>query len=71
MTAPVVILLRTEAGRELLRLVLPAARSPDSPDGELPDGSSIFDIDFDEAAIQAEQDSKEYEAWCQEREREP
>ena len=62
----VLILPRTKAGRDLLRLVLPAARSPDRKDGELPDGSSIYGMDFDKAAIWAEQEAEAYERWCRE-----
>ncbi len=63
----VVLLPRTAAGRALLRAVLPAARSPDRPDGELPDGSSIYGLDFDAAAEEAEQDFGDFERWCQDR----
>ena len=59
----------TDAGRALLRDVLPAARSPDRPDGELPDGSSIYGLDFDAAAEEAEQDFVDFERWRQERDR--
>ena len=60
----VVLLPRTDAGRALLRLVLPAAHDPDRADGELPDGSSIFGLDFDAAAEEAEQDFADFERWC-------
>jgi hypothetical protein len=66
--SPVVILPRTQAGRDLLRLVLPAAHGSDRPDGELPDGSSIYGVDFDELAVECEQDSQAFEQWCRERE---
>ena len=62
----VLILPRTQAGRDLLRLVLPDARSPDREDGELPDGSSIYGMDFDKAAIWAEREAEAYERWCRE-----
>ncbi len=62
----VVLLPRTDAGRALLRAVLPAARSLDSPDGELPDGSSIFGQDFDVLAVEAEQDFADFERWRRE-----
>ena len=69
MIAPVVILPRTEAGREMLRQALPFARGPDRPDGELPDGSSIYDVDFDALAVEVERMVTEYDAWCREQER--
>ena len=62
----VVLLPRTDAGRALLRAVLPAARSPESPDGELPDGSNIYGLDFDVAAEEAEQDFADFERWRRE-----
>ena len=65
--SPVVILPRTQAGRDLLRLVLPAARGSDRPDGELPDGLSIYNVDFDELAVECERDFQAYEQWCHER----
>lgn len=68
MKAPVVILPRTRAGRELLRAVLPVAHNPDRPDGELPDGSSIYDVDFDELAVECEKENEEFERWLTKRE---
>ena len=68
--SPVVILPRTQAGRDLLRLVLPAARGSDRPDGELPDGSSIYGVDFDELAVECERDSQAFEQWRRKRENE-
>ena len=65
--SPVIILPRTKAGRDLLRLVLPAARGSDRPDGELPDGSSIYGVDFDELAVECERDFQAYEQWCRAR----
>ena len=65
-TAPVVILPRTKAGRELLRVVLPFAHDPDRPDGEFPDGSSIYGTDFDALAVEVEQMNAKYEAWRRE-----
>ena len=62
-----VLLPRTAAGWASFWAVFPFARSPDRPDGELPDGSSIYGLDFDAAAEEAEQDFAEYERWCQER----
>ena len=62
----IVLLPRTAAGRALLRDVLPAARSPDRPDGELPDGSSIYGLDFDAAAEEAERDFADFERWLRE-----
>ena len=59
----VVLLPRTDAGRDLLRDALPFARSPDRPDGELPDGSSIYGLDFDAAAEEAERDFADFERW--------
>ncbi len=65
--SPVIILPRTQAGRDLLRLVLPASRGSDRPDGELPDGLSIYNVDFDELAVECERDFQAYEQWCHER----
>ena len=62
----VVLLPHTDAGRALLRDVLPATRSPDRPDGELPDGSSIYGLDFDAAAEEAERDFADFERWLRE-----
>lgn len=62
----IVILPKTTAGRELLRMALPVAHGPDRADGELPDGSSIYDTDFDVLAVEVEQTNREYEAWCRE-----
>ena len=64
--APIVILPRTKAGREMLRLALPAAFHPDRPDGELPDGSSIYNTDYDALAIECDQMAEDYERWCRE-----
>ena len=57
----VVLLPRTAAGRALLRSALPLAHCPNRPDGELPngklpDGSSIYGLDFDAAAEETERD---------------
>ncbi len=62
----IIFLPRTEAGRELLRAVLPATRSPSRPDGELPDGSSIYGTDFDALAEQYEIEFADFERWCRE-----
>ena len=35
-------------------------------DGELPDGSSIYGVDFDEMAIEVERINAKYEALCRE-----
>ena len=59
----ILILPRTQAGRDLLRIILPVARWPG---GELADGSSIYGVDFDEMAIEAERTNTEYDAWCRE-----
>ncbi len=67
-TAPIVMLPRTEAGRELLRLVLPFAHDPDRPDGEFPDGSSLYNTDYDALAVECDRDNEAYEVWCRERE---
>ena len=67
---PVVILPVTKAGHDLLRGALPFASDPDRPDGELPDGSSIYGVDFDALAVECERDVAEYEAWCRQREEE-
>ena len=61
-----ILLPRTAAGWALLWAVFPAARSPDRPDGELPDGSSIYGLDFDAAAEEAEQDFADFERWHRE-----
>ena len=70
LACPVVILPQTTAGRELLRSVLPASRNPCRPDGELPDGASIYNSDFDKIAEDAEKDLRAYEQWCREQDRE-
>ena len=70
MVSPVIILPRTTAGRELLRSVLPGARNPCRPDGELPDGTSIYNTDFDKLAEEVERDLRAYERWCREQDRE-
>ncbi len=62
-----IILPRTTAGRKLLRDILPFAHDPNRRDGELPDGSSIYDTDFDTLAVEAERDYDDYLAWCKER----
>ncbi len=62
----VIILPRTTAGRKLLRDSVPFARDPNRRDGELPDGSSIYDTDFDKLAVEVERDHAVYQAWCQE-----
>ena len=64
--AGVILLPRTEAGRRLLCALLPATRSPLRPDGELPDGSSIFGTDFDALAEQGEREFADFERWCRE-----
>lgn len=74
MISPVIILPRTAAGQELLRNALPFARNPCRPDGELPDGTSIYNTDFDKLAKDAEKnverDLRDYEKWCREQDRE-
>lgn len=55
----VIILPRTVAGRDLLRLVLPFAETT----GTLPDGSSIYETDFDAIAVEVDQMNAGYEAW--------
>ena len=62
----VLLLLRTAAGRALLRAVLPSAFSPDRSPGELPDGTSIYGCDFDALAAKIEREMVDYERWCQE-----
>ena len=62
----VILLPRTEAGRRLLRAVLPAAHNPCRPDGELPDGSSIYGKNYDALAEQGERDFADFERWCRE-----
>ena len=63
---PIIILPRTAAGRELLRNGLPFARNPCRPDGELPDGTSIYNTDFDKLAKEVEGNERAYEQWCRE-----
>ncbi len=65
----VILLPRTTAGRKLLRDILPFAHDPNRRDGELPDGSSIYDTDFDKLAVEVERDYANYLAWCNERDR--
>ena len=65
----VIILPRTTAGRTLLRGILPFAHDPNRRDGELPDGSSIYDTDFDRLAVEVEWDCDDYIAWRKEQER--
>ncbi len=65
----VIILPRTTAGRTLLRGILPFADDPNRRDGELPDGSSIYDTDFDRLAVEVEQDCDDYMAWRKEQDR--
>lgn len=67
--APVVILPRTAAGRDLLRLVLPFAYHPDREPGELPDGSSIYGVDYDALAVEIDRESEAYDAGRRERDR--
>ena len=62
----VIILPRTTAGRKLLRGILPFAHDPNRRVGELPDGSSIYDTDFDKLAMEVERDYDDYLAWCKE-----
>ena len=62
----IILLPRTEAGRRLLRALLPAAHHPSRPDGELPDGSSIYGTDFDALAEQGEHEFADFERWCRE-----
>lgn len=75
MTAPrsgslsIILLPRTTAGRKLLRGILPFAHDPNRRDGELPDGSSIYDTDFDKLAVEVERDYDNYLAWRKERDR--
>lgn len=42
------------------------ARDPSRPDGELPDGSSIYGCDFDALAEEGERDYANFERWCRE-----
>lgn len=56
----VIILPRTAAGRDLLRLILPTV---DWATGRLPDDSSIYGYDWDEAAVEAQRSAADYEAW--------
>ena len=70
LASSVVILPQTTAGRVLLRSVLPSSRNPCRPDGELPDGTSIYNTDFDKLAEDAERDLRAYEQWCREQNRE-
>ncbi len=65
----IILLPRTTAGRKLLRDTLPFAHDPNRRDGELPDGSSIYDTDFDKLAVEAERDYDDYMAWRKEQDR--
>ncbi len=65
----VIILPRTTAGQKLLRSTLPFAHDPNRRDGELPDGSSIYDTDFDKLAVEVERDCGDYLAWRKEQDR--
>ncbi|GEM_PF-4861014 len=65
----VIILPRTTAGRTLLLGILPFTHDPIRRDGELPDGSSIYDTDFDRLAVEVEQDCDDYMAWRKEQDR--
>ena len=67
--ASVILLPRTTAGRRLLRDILPFAHDPNRHDGELPDGSSIYDTDFDKLAVEVERDYDDYMAWRKEQDR--
>ena len=62
----IILLPRTDAGRSLLRSVLHAAFDPSRPDGELPDGSSIYGSDFDALAERYEREFADFERWCRE-----
>ena len=68
-TLTIILLPRTEAGRKLLRGTLPFAHDPNRRDGELPDGSSIYDTDFDKLAVEVERDCGDYLAWRKEQDR--
>ena len=59
-TLSIILLPRTEAGRGLLRDLLPFAHDPNRRDGELPDGSSIYDTDFDKLAVELERDYDDF-----------
>ncbi len=59
----VIILPRTTAGRKLLRDILPFAHDPDRREGELPDGSSLYDTDFDKLTVELERDYDDYMTW--------
>lgn len=59
----VIILPRTAAGRDLLRLLLPAV---DWSTGLLPDGSSIYDCDWDETAVWVEHENAQFDAFLKE-----
>ncbi len=56
----IIILPRTAAGRDLLRLILPDV---DWATGRLPDDSSIYGCNWDEAAVDAQQSAADYEVW--------
>ncbi len=56
----VVLLPRTAVGRKLLRSALPLVHDPNRRDGELPDGSSIYDTDYDELAYE-----RDYDGWLE------
>ena len=65
----IILLPRTAAGRKLLRDILPFTHDPNRCDGELPDGSSIYETDFDKLAVEVERDYNDYLAWRKERDR--
>ncbi len=65
----IILLPRTTADRRLLRGTLPFAHDPNRRDGELPDGSSIYDTDFDKLAVEVERDCDDYRAWRNEQDR--
>lgn len=56
---------QTDAGRALLRTALPFAKDPARRDGELPDGTSIYERDFDALARETERDYADFEEWRQ------
>ncbi len=67
--ASVILLPRTTAGRRLLRGTLPFAQDPNRRDGGLPDGSSIYDTNFDKLVVEVERDYDDYMAWRKEQDR--
>ena len=61
MTAGILKLPQTEAGKALLRLCVKVSRGWD-----FPDDTNAADFDWDDAAVEAERDNEAYEQWLAE-----